>query len=321
MYPVLETERLLLTPLVDNDLNEMYRVVSNPVVTYFAEWNLMDDLKKFHTDFPKFVACGRYWSIRLKENNNYVGFFGIALSKCKKGVFESAHTVILTLPEYWNNDFEIEATKKILHFAFLGIKTNMVTANHLLKNPAAGAALEKCGFQKYNGTNSLAQFRLFKEDYFKQNNINIDERSEIYIFEHTPENRPSPYTYSNPIRKIDSINYIKQPTDYLCGQSVIAMLASVSVDDVVIVAGNDRGMGVLEVQNALKYYGFKTVTKTRMKYTEGVRLPECCVLSIKLPAYGHWSLYYKGKFYDPEFGIIKKLPENAMLVSYWEITI
>jgi hypothetical protein len=38
-----------------------------------------------------------------------------------------------------------------------------------------------------------------------------------------------------------------------------------------------------------------------------------------LPNYGHWSLYYKGKYYDPEFGVLEKLPEQAKLRYYWEV--
>ena len=39
------------------------------------------------------------------------------------------------------------------------------------------------------------------------------------------------------------INYIKQPTDYLCGQACVAMLAGVTVEEVVSVMKNDKGTG------------------------------------------------------------------------------
>lgn len=39
------------------------------------------------------------------------------------------------------------------------------------------------------------------------------------------------------------IKYIKQPTDYLCGQTCIAMLAGVTVEGVVSVMKNDKGTG------------------------------------------------------------------------------
>ena len=136
---------------------------------------------------------------------------------------------------------------------------------------------------------------------------------------HTSLFAKSQYNIENPVRKIDSITFIEQPTEYLCGQAVIAMLAGVSVDEIVSVMQNDKGTSTQELRNALKWYGLKTATNARLKYTEDTKLPDCCILSIMLPGYGHWSLYYKGKYYDPEFGVLDKLPGQAKLRYYWEI--
>jgi len=84
---------------------------------------------------------------------------------------------------------------------------------------------------------------------------------------------------------------------------------------------NDKGTSTQELRDALKWYGLKTATNARLKYTGDVKLPDCCILSVMLPGYGHWSLYYKGKYYDPEFGVLDKLPEQAKLRYYWEVVI
>lgn len=39
------------------------------------------------------------------------------------------------------------------------------------------------------------------------------------------------------------IKYIKQPTEYLCGQACVAMIANASVDEVIQVMQNDKGTG------------------------------------------------------------------------------
>ena len=130
----------------------------------------------------------------------------------------------------------------------------------------------------------------------------------------------SPYSYKHPIRKIDSIEYIKEPNGYLCGQTVIAMLAGVSVDEVIDVMQNDMGTPTPLMRKALAWYGLRTATKPRLRYVGGA-LPDCCILSIMLPEYGHWSLYYKGKYYDPEFGVLEALPPQANLRYYWEVIV
>jgi len=74
----------------------------------------------------------------------------------------------------------------------------------------------------------------------------------------------NPYSYDNPIRKIDNVIYVKEPTGYLCGQSVIAMLANVPVDEVIKVMKTDKGTSTAQIDNALFYYGIKH-GKTRKK--------------------------------------------------------
>jgi len=95
------------------------------------------------------------------------------------------------------------------------------------------------------------------------------------------------------------------------------MLAKVSIDEVIDVIGHDKGTSVAEIDSALTWYGIKH--GKRQRCAEDAILPDICILSLKLPGYGHWSLYYKGKYFDPEFGVLNVCPPNAKLNHYWEI--
>ena len=247
--------------------------------------------------------------------------FDTTLMANRKSIRENAMQWIWLEEKFWNKGICKEAMEKVVNFAFYGVKTKCILANCRNKNVMARRALESGGFFKYNiypkskpnDENSLAQYRMLREDY-KISEVD----SEKYNYEIAEK---SVYSFENPIRKIDSIKYIEQPTGYLCGQAVIAMLAEVPVVEVIMVMQNDMGTGVTMMQDALDYYGFKTSTKSRRKYVDGAVLPKCCVLSIKMPDYGHWSLYYDGNFYDPEFGVSTELPPQAKLRSYWEVLV
>lgn len=115
-----------------------------------------------------------------------------------------------------------------------------------------------------------------------------------------------------------TINYIKQPTDYLCGQACVAMLAGVTVEEVVSVMKNDKGTGKKDIEKALNYYGIRQA-KTMTKADNTSVLPKVCILKVLLPKYGHWILYYDGKYYDPEFGLMEELYQKARIQSYLEI--
>lgn len=114
------------------------------------------------------------------------------------------------------------------------------------------------------------------------------------------------------------IKYIKQPTEYLCGQACVAMLADVTVEEVVSVMKNDKGTGKKDIEKALNYYGIGQA-KTMTKADNFTVLPKVCILKVLLPKYSHWVLYYNGKYYDPEFGLMEELYHKARIQSYLEI--
>ena len=78
------------------------------------------------------------------------------------------------------------------------------------------------------------------------------------------------------------ICYIKQPTEYLCGQACVAMIANVSIDDVVRVMGTDKGTGKKDIEKALAHYGISQA-KTMTKADNGTTLPPVCILKVLLP--------------------------------------
>ena len=66
----------------------------------------------------------------------------------------------------------------------------------------------------------------------------------------------SPYSFDNPIRKIDGIDIIIQPEDGICGQTCVAMLANVTIAEVMSVMDCREWQGTMgRVISALNYYG------------------------------------------------------------------
>ena len=78
------------------------------------------------------------------------------------------------------------------------------------------------------------------------------------------------------------IQYIQQPTEYLCGQACVAMIANVSVDDVIRVMNNDRATGKKDIELALNHYGIRQA-KTMTKADNNTTLPPVCMLKVLLP--------------------------------------
>lgn len=132
----------------------------------------------------------------------------------------------------------------------------------------------------------------------------------------------SPYSSLNPIRKIDGIECVRQPADGLCGQSCIAMLAGIGIDevsDIMHCAEWQATMG--KMINALNYFGFEH--SEEIIYTLGksdVKLPKCCIMMEKLGRYNHYLIGYDGKYYDSGLGVLNEY-DFTKLVGYLEIVV
>ena len=116
---------------------------------------------------------------------------------------------------------------------------------------------------------------------------------------------------------VNKVNYIHEPTDLQCGQAVLAMLAGVSVDEIISLVKTDRETDLKQMFNSLDHYGIK-YNRTRLLANTKEDLPEIALLSLETPRCWHWSLYFGGTFYDPEHGIMDDFPK-ADRKFFWEI--
>ena len=115
----------------------------------------------------------------------------------------------------------------------------------------------------------------------------------------------------------DNVKYIHEPTPLQCGQAVLAMLSEKTVDEVVKLVGTQRETKLCDMLLFLHNEGISFENR-RVQVNEKSELPEICILSLETPRCWHWSLYYKGVFYDPEHGVLYDFPTSNRKY-YWKI--
>lgn len=129
----------------------------------------------------------------------------------------------------------------------------------------------------------------------------------------------SPYSFENPIRKIDSMKVIIQPEDGLCGQACVAMLAGNTIAEVISVMDCREWQATMgRMISALNYYGIDH--SDIIMYTEGrpAVLPKCCIMMEKMGRYCHYLIHYDGKYYDSNLGVLEEY-DMSKLLGYLEI--
>lgn len=116
---------------------------------------------------------------------------------------------------------------------------------------------------------------------------------------------------------VQKVQYIHEQTDLQCGQAVLAMLSGKSVDEMIKLTGTDRETNRKQMFSALDELEIK-YDRERRQAESKEQLPEVCILSLETPRCWHWSLYFKGTFFDPEHGVMTDFP-TANRKYYWEI--
>lgn len=130
----------------------------------------------------------------------------------------------------------------------------------------------------------------------------------------------SPYSTSNPIRKIDSMDVVLQPHDGLCGQSCVAMLAGITLDEAINIMHCGEWQATMNrIVNALNYFGIDH--SEEIIYTNGkpdVTLPKCCIIMEKMGRYSHYLVYFDGVGYDSNLGQIQDY-DVTKIKGYMEV--
>ncbi|MBP3250468.1 MAG: hypothetical protein J6M48_08980 [Ruminococcus sp.] len=114
------------------------------------------------------------------------------------------------------------------------------------------------------------------------------------------------------------ITYIHEPTDLQCGQAVLAMVLGMAPEEICRILGNDRETCLREMKALLTENGV-AVSQERRPFTHKEELPELALLSLETPRCWHWSLYFRGKFYDPEHGVSQELTACSRRY-FWELS-
>lgn len=118
------------------------------------------------------------------------------------------------------------------------------------------------------------------------------------------------------------IDLIRQPKkSHLCGQACVAMIAGISLAESIKLFNSKGGTSTRKVYHALQKRGISCSDKaTRIKNDNKPRL---CMVIIHYTEvkYTHWCIWNDNKYYDPAYGIRKKLYNFQRETSFIKINI
>lgn len=158
----IETERLILREIEEDDWPSVHRYASIPMVCRFMAWgpNTEQDSK----DFVKRAQEGRgedqrkevHLCIVRKDTGEFIGACGIWR---KEGRMHEAEIGYCLHPESWNQGYMTEAARAFIDFGFREWDMHRIFARIDLENIGSIRVVEKCGMRR--------EGHLFKSDRIK----------------------------------------------------------------------------------------------------------------------------------------------------------
>lgn len=149
-FPNLETERLLLRRVNENDVNEIFALRSNPETMKYIPRPLVksidDALEHIAMIDAKIESNeGINWAITYKDNPKLIGIIGHYRIKPENYRAEIGY---MLLPEYHGKGIVSEAVKEAVNYGFNEMKLHSIEAIIAPENFGSERVLQKCGFVK-----------------------------------------------------------------------------------------------------------------------------------------------------------------------------
>lgn len=158
-FPLLESERLILREVSENDVNEIFHLRSDeeimkyiPRVPAKTQQDALDHIQTITT--AKIKEEGINWGICLKGEEKLIGIIG--LYRINKPDFRSEVGYILN-PKFHGQGIISEAIKLVIEYGFEKCHFHTITAIIDPRNTASEKVLQRANFQKEAH---------FKEDFY-----------------------------------------------------------------------------------------------------------------------------------------------------------
>ena len=151
-FPILETPRLVLRQFVSEDLDRVYKGLSDPkVIKYYGvSYDSLEATKEqmdWFADLEK-EEKGIWWAIWLKENNVFVG--GGGFNEWSKAN-QKAEIGFWLYPEFWGKGIMKEAMPLMMKYGFTEMNLHRIEGFVESSNQNCKRGLAKLNFQ-YEGT-------------------------------------------------------------------------------------------------------------------------------------------------------------------------
>lgn len=154
----IETERLILRPIIESDAEDIYEYCRNINVGVHAGWKAHENMEDTR-EIMKLVFLDQefVFGMVLKETGKLFGSIGLIPDPKRQN--DKTRMLGYAIGEnYWGKGYMTEAVRALLRFGFGELNLDLISAYCYPDNERSKKVLKKCGF-RYEGQLSLAEKR------------------------------------------------------------------------------------------------------------------------------------------------------------------
>ena len=150
---VIRTERLLLRPIGESDVDAIWSYCSDPEVSYFMTW----ETHRARSESRSFVGLvqkelepgkGVVWGVVVGGALRGLGGIEGITPRILAWRAERAEIGFWIAKDHRNRGFVTEASRAALRFAFEDLRLHKVFTKHIAENVASRRVIEKLGFRE-----------------------------------------------------------------------------------------------------------------------------------------------------------------------------
>ena len=151
---VLETERLILRPFKQSDLDDFHEYASVEGVGEMAGWKHHETKEHTQLILDKFISNDKTFAIVLKENNKVIGSLGIEEYGMEEKLSEffnynGREIGYVLSKDYWGKGLMPEAVNAVKDYLFGELDYDFLLCGYYNFNERSKRVQEKCGFKPY----------------------------------------------------------------------------------------------------------------------------------------------------------------------------
>lgn len=147
---VLETDRIILRPWAEKDLEDFYGYAKVDGVGQMAGWNPHKSIEESQHILKIFIDNKNTFALQSKENSQVIGSLGLEMLSMDLGgsyaKLKGREIGYVLSKEYWGKGIMPEAVKCAVDYCFNQENYDFLQCSHSISNRQSQRVIEKCGF-------------------------------------------------------------------------------------------------------------------------------------------------------------------------------